>query len=67
VRHNNIVNASTCNQQCMDLRLKFITQDLSCQAEADTHVNSVMSTHCTLIQLQHMMHSAGEMAVYVNS
>jgi len=33
----------------MDLRLNvFITQDLSCQAEADTDVNSVMSTHCTL-------------------
>ena len=28
VRHNNIVNASTCNQQCTDLRLNgFITQD----------------------------------------
>ena len=25
-----------------------ITQDLRCQAEADTHVKGVMSTHCTL-------------------
>ena len=40
---------TSCNQQCTDLRLNaFITQDLSCQDEADTHVKGVMSTHCTL-------------------